>query len=292
MEYYMEGYTHLSQYESKEDFDTNRKLVFYRLKDKLSKGALAVWNELAQRAVQYPGVCYVRIEVLCKSTNVSRSTVERAIRLLKKLGAIKVVETIRPKKGGDGANVYVFQKLGEGALLTGRQDRENLTESKEKQPKSEKDTNIFKDLYNTNHLNNRRSAYIKYVPKVFQHYKQLFGSSLKDLYSRVWLAAKNLNVNTDRDTMHRIAFIALEAIKQYKNQYKQNGTILTEELQKKLAYKVSYNQIKQGLEDGSIFNDNDWYDFLDRIKERKKQDGNNDYINEDTTEELNNLHVY
>src|SRR5690606_41711773 len=92
---YMDKYRNLQQFTSLKEFDCYRSYLFYKIKDKLSKGALLVWNQLAQRSIEVPGVCWVQINTIAEAAGVSRSTVERAIRLFKKLGVIEVKETIR-----------------------------------------------------------------------------------------------------------------------------------------------------------------------------------------------------
>lgn len=264
---YMDRHRKLQQFKSLKDFDTHRKRIFYEIKDRLSKGALMVWNELAQRSIDVPGVCWVQIDTLAKSVNVSRSTVERAIRLFKKLGVLKVEQTTRPVKGGDGANVYIFQKLGEGAEMKGRENSEKPCDSKKEPSNSPKDTKI--PLYSkkhNNHLNVKRSPYIKYVPKSLQHYRAVFGANIKDLYGRVWLAAKKLGITSDQESMQQVGFITLEQLKQYVKQ----GVQLDEDQQRKLAYKIAYNQLLQDVERNTVlYNMNAAYELLVGSKNKR-----------------------
>jgi hypothetical protein len=113
---YMNQHRSLQALKSVNEFEENRKKVFYDIKDKLSKGALAVWNVLARHSCKVTGVGWLKIGTIATIGGVSRSTVERAIRLFKKLDLIRVVETVRPQKGGDRANVFIFKKHSEGAL--------------------------------------------------------------------------------------------------------------------------------------------------------------------------------
>ena len=48
---YMNQYRQLQQFINVEEFDRERSKVFYRIKDKLSKGALSAWNVLSQHAL-------------------------------------------------------------------------------------------------------------------------------------------------------------------------------------------------------------------------------------------------
>lgn len=271
----MNQFSHLQQFKSVQEFDQCRKSVFYTIKDKLSKGAQAVWNHLSQRATEVPGVCWVKIITIMESTGLSRSTVERAIRLLKKLGALIVQETTRPLTGGDGANVYVFQKLGEGAEMTGRDEPEKPCPSTDNQPESKNDTKIYnsKDI-NINHLNTKRSPYIKFVPKSLQHFQAFFGKQVKDLYGRVWLAAKKLGVTVDQDIMQQIGFIAMNQLKQYQSTRKvQNEKELTQEELCKLAYGISYKQLTDRLDSGEIL---DWNYEAERLFSQLKRGKNHE----------------
>lgn len=108
---------------------------------------------------------------------------------------------------------------------------------------------------NNNRLNVKRSPYVKYVPQSLQHYSAIFGANLKDLYGRVWLAAKKLGIMTDQASMQQVGFSALEQIKQYVKQ----GEQLSEDQQRKLAYSIAYNQLQQGVEKGDIFDISDMY---------------------------------
>lgn len=266
---YMEQYQHLQQFKSVKEFDQYRSNIFYKIKDKLSKGTLSVWNVLAQHSCEVVGVCWIQINKIAKLAGVSRSTVERAIRLFKKLGVINVAETTRPVKGGDGANIYIFQNLGEGAGMKGREESQNPCPAKADKLDFEKETNISKSLNkNNNHLNIKRSSYIKLVPKSLQHFQAYFGKHVKTLYGRVWLAAKNLGIKADQEIMQSIGFTALEKLKQYAKDGKQ----LTPEEQCKCAYKIAYNQLEQRFgQSGEIL---DWGYEADRFFElikRKKQ---------------------
>jgi hypothetical protein len=263
MKIYMKQYQHLQQFASVKEFDNYRKTVFYQIKDKLSKGALAVWNELAQRSTDVPGVCWVQIETIMSSVGVSRSTVERAIRLFKKLGVISVKETIRPITGGHGANVYVFQKIGEGEQLKERVETENPCESKDKPVDSEIYTKIsYSKQNNNNHLNiKKRNPYIKFVPKSLQHYQAIFGKQVKDLYGRVWLAVKKLGITVEQEEMQQIGLIALEQVKQYVKA----GKVLTVEEQCKVVYTIAHNQLEQRLDRGEVLDFNYEYDRLVKL---------------------------
>ena len=120
---------------------------------------------------------------------------------------------------------------------------QNTCDSKDEQPQKEKEAIISKAINknNNNHLNTKRSAYIKYVPKCLQHFQAFFGKQVKDIYSRVWLAKKKLNVQADQQLMQEIGLIAMNQLKQYVKEGKQ----LTDEERCKVAYKIGLNQLEQ-----------------------------------------------
>jgi hypothetical protein len=249
---YMNQFRHLQQFTSVEDFDQNRSKVFYTIKHELSKGLLSVWNFLAQRSLDVPGVCWIKIETIMKHTGLSRSTVERAIRKFKKLGVMRVEETFRPKNGGDGANVYVFLKLGEGAKPKGRDDSEKPTESKPEPTKSASKSNSFKT--NKTYINHS-NVIVQGVPKTLQFYKAIFGQHLRTLWFRVNFAFKKLKIEVDKETREEIGRVTLETLKQYVMSNKS----MPEEQQNKLAYTIAYNQLKQRVSRGEIENLRDFW---------------------------------
>lgn len=249
---YMNQYRHLQTFTTLKEFDQHRSKIFYAIKSKLSKGALAVWNLLSQRSIEVPGVCWIKIDTIAKATGLSRSTVERAIRLFKKLGVIRVEETTRPENGGDGANVYIFQKLGEGAEMTGRSNSGNSCASKDEQPESAGESKVFKA--NKTYLNHS-NVIVPGVPKNLQYFKAIFGQHLRTLWFRVNFAFKKLKIEVDKETREDIGRTTLEALKQYV----MNNKGLSEDEQNKLAYRIAFNQLQQRKERGEIVDLTDFW---------------------------------
>jgi Helix-turn-helix domain len=280
---YMDQCRKLQTFRNIKEFDENRRIMFYNIKDKLSKGALAVWNVLAQHSCKVPGVCWLKMETIATLAQVSRSTVERAIRLFKKLGLIKVEETTRPR-GGDGANVFVFQKLGEGAKMKGRSEDENPCESKSEPLKKKKETKILLNSKDINHLNNKRLPYLKFVPKNLQYFQALFGHLTKNIYGRVWLAVKNLNLSVDQSDVQHVGRIVFEQLKTYIK----SGKSLSDDQLCRLAFVIAREQLKQRIEAGEIF---DWSDF-NRVVENGKQRIAIELETISTHKELDSLGVY
>jgi hypothetical protein len=146
-------------------------------------------------------------------------------------------------------------------------------------PKMSHQENNFSLIQNNNinHLNVKRSAYIKFVPKCLQHYQAFLGKGIKDLYGRVWLAAKKLNVSEDQESMQKVGFIALEQIKQYIKTGKQLST----EQQLKLAYKIAYNQLQQRLDTREeILENSGLFETAKRIVLLNYEPYNRDELNE------------
>lgn len=225
---YMEQYRNLQQFKSVKEFDQYRSRLFYTIKDKLSKGILKVWNVLSQRSLEIPGVCWVQIDTIAKDAEVSRSTVERAIRLFKKLGVIAVKETTRPKSGGDGANVYVFQKLGEGAEMKGRHKAETPCPTKDESQISENETKTSLVL-NKNIINNKRTVNRpSWIPEQFFNLLKVHFDNIKTI-EEYWRAIHAITYKMDLDLDTKIQ-IGIDAFKEMKSKRRK--------LKKPIAYFV------------------------------------------------------
>lgn len=74
----------------------------------LTESERAIVFMLASRSLAYPGACHLKADTIATKLNISAKTVYRAVKKLSELGIIKKVTTIRDKKGGQGANVYVI----------------------------------------------------------------------------------------------------------------------------------------------------------------------------------------
>ncbi|WP_206631358.1 hypothetical protein, partial [Mesorhizobium sp. M7A.F.Ca.MR.362.00.0.0] len=141
---------------------------------------------------------------------------------------------------------------------SGRQENEKVADQK---------NNIsLKQKHNINHLNVKHSGYIKFVPKALQQFKAFFGLNIKDMYGRVWLAAKKLGVNADQASMQRVGFNVMESIKSF---IKKSGTMISPDEQRAMAYVIAYEQIKQGVEKGSIYDMSYMYAFLEKVKKMR-----------------------
>lgn len=235
-----ETYVNLSTFESIDQLNETVRKYKEQFSKELNKTSIAVLNLLHRYSAKYKGVSFLRKSQIGELIGKSRRTIIRVCKQLEDLGIIRQYEMKRSSDMQQTANAIVIQPI----------KTENVTQ--ETPEMSHQENNIFlKQNKNNNHLNVKRSPYIKFVPKSLQHFQAFFGKQIKKLYSRIWLAAKKLNISVDQETMQMIGFKAMEQLKQYIKEGKQ----LTEEQLCKLAYTISYNQLKQRLESGEIL---DW----------------------------------
>jgi len=273
----VEEFKEYSQFKSLKDFNTNIEMILASHKKDFTKGELVAFKRLVRFSAKYAGVAFAKVGTLIKEINkmangygISRSTFERMLKKARQLGILTVKNTVK-SKGGKGHNVYIFNPIDvlKKEKLTHCEEVANPCESKNEPSKIEEETiNLFKtNNLNINHLNVKRSPYIKGVPKSLQHFQSFFGKQVKTLYGRVWLAAKKLGVSVEQDKMQQIGFIAFDQLKKYVKEGKQ----LTEEQLCKIAYSISYNQLTAGLASGEVIDLNKWYstEILHYAKKQK-----------------------
>lgn len=236
---------------------------WYRLKD----GTRQAFDMICFLSTER-GFFYAGDEYLGTRYDIADRTVRRNLKELINLGQVVKVNRRSAKCNGRGKPIYLlvnhpyFQfwvqllslEISNVQTDVQTENAEIPCESKDKEVKKVSTYYIpLKD--NNNHLNVKRSPYIKYVPKSLQHYQAIFGKQVKDLYGRIWLAAKKLNIHSENyETMQKVGFIAFEQLKQYLKTGKQ----LTAEQMNRIAYTIGYNQLKQRLDDGEIYDPNDW----------------------------------
>lgn len=170
-----------------------------RIKVCLTPATMKVLDILRGHSLKALGVSYLLIDKIRSATKLSRSSVERALRKLDELGIIKREQYFRPKKGGDGANMYVFQlcqKLDEGAEMKGRgvdetpeipRAEEDFSESKTSISLNPKKKDINTYVQKSRSLKNS-SGIPHYIPKDFSKtVATCFSSSemIKQLWTRV-----------------------------------------------------------------------------------------------------------
>lgn len=109
-------YRKLSNFKSLNEFNSVLKGFYNRHKEDFTKSELVAFKELTRYAVKIYGVSNIRIGELTKSierssgTGISRRTVIRMLNKAKHLRILTIHTTTQEKKGGQGHNVYVFNK--------------------------------------------------------------------------------------------------------------------------------------------------------------------------------------
>ena len=252
-----------------------------RFKDDLTKSAAKVLDLLHRYSAKYTGVSFLLKNTIAKELEISRRTVIRACQQLESLGIIRQYEMKRKTDMMQTSNAIVIQPITDSQ----KRPLEQVADTQESPKVSHPKNNIsLKQNININHLNNKRSPYIKFVPKSLQHFQAIFGKRVKDLYGRIWLAAKKLNVSVDQETMQEIGFIAMDKLKQYVKE----GRQLSTEQECSAAYTIAHNQLTQRLEIGEIIDWSHLYTYLEKNKIRRSCN----LINKDSREELNELGIF
>lgn len=179
------------------------------------------------------GVSYMTKNTMAEKLQLSYKTIQRLVKKLQDMNIIKQLPMKRKKDMLQTSNAIIIVPFEEVTDKT-------PTKVSKKCP-AIKTTTVLKQDNNTNHLNVKRSPYIKFVPKQLQHYQAFFGKRIKDLYSRVWLASKKLNISPNQSVMQSIGLTVMEQLKQYVKSDKQ----LSDDQLCKLAYAISFNQLEQ-----------------------------------------------
>lgn len=94
-------------FESVKDMDR----TIYEYNKELSASLYETLRLLSQYSCKVVGVSHIKIKTIADKLGVSIATVKRRIKALKDNGYITVLNTIRRKKGGKGANAYVINTV-------------------------------------------------------------------------------------------------------------------------------------------------------------------------------------
>jgi predicted transcriptional regulator len=153
------AFKQLATFQSIEELNLSIRHFLYHHSHILNDSTITVLKTIAKYACKVKGVCWTKIDTLASIISLSRSTVERAIRTLKKYGILTVERTQR-KQGGYGHNVFIIQKfesdvdlqkLGEVSddrtHVTYREDTTNTDETSTQQPKNDTETVSFKTMH-------------------------------------------------------------------------------------------------------------------------------------------------
>lgn len=85
------------QFEAVEDMNEAVRQHIYNNKSELTKSAISVLNLLAKYAVKFKGVAFLKFATIMEKTELSRSTVIRAVKLSVDLGIIGKQHVMRTK---------------------------------------------------------------------------------------------------------------------------------------------------------------------------------------------------
>ncbi len=189
---------------------------------------------LKRHSCKQLGVSYMTKNTMAEKLQLSYKTIQRLVKKLQDMKIIKQLPMKRKKDMLQTSNVIIIVPF---------EDVSDKTPAKvsEKCPTIKTSSTVLKQKNNTNHLNVKLSPYIRFVPQSLQHYQAFFGKKIKDLYSRVWLASKKLNISPNQSVMQSIGLTVMEQLKQYIKSGKQ----LSDEQLYKLAYVISFNQLEQ-----------------------------------------------
>lgn len=116
---------------------------------------------ISRHAVKYPGAAHLKAATIAEGLGVSTKTVYRALKALADLGAIVKYETIRPKSGGQGANIYVIQPakgLNVQTSTSNRKQADKPCDSKDEGKNEKKETAHSINLKNVNNINTYSEA--------------------------------------------------------------------------------------------------------------------------------------
>lgn len=203
-------------------------------KDQLNKTDLALLDILQRHSSKYYGLSFLTKNNLSKMLDCSRKTIIRKCQKFEDLGIIKQYETKRKSDMRQTSNIVVILPI----------QKENVPQETPKVSHQENKT-FLKQIQNINHLNmqkpSARKPYVKMVPKRLQSYQAFFGNKIKEMYSRVWLAAKTLEVTVDQHIMQEIAHVAFAKVLEY---VKQGRNLSSDDMQK-IVYKISFNQLSE-----------------------------------------------
>ncbi|MFJ8247313.1 hypothetical protein [Peribacillus asahii] len=244
-----------SKFKSLREFNNHIEQWMVYHKSDFTKSELIALKRLIRFSAKCFGVANAKIGTVLRAINeefngfgISRSSLERMLRKAININLLSIVHTVKPTKGGKGHNVYVFNRIDvlKEENLTYSENGENPTGSKTEQGNSGDESIIPLETGftgNTNHLNVKRSSYIKYVPKSLQHFQALFGKQVKDIYSRVCLAFKTMKVSDNKDLRQEIGLVVMNQLKQYIK----DGKEFTADELLKYSYKIGVRQLEQRL---------------------------------------------
>jgi DNA-binding transcriptional regulator YhcF (GntR family) len=103
-------------FESLEEMNHHVKL--HVKNNELSNSQYRLLTTLSQYSVKYLGASYLKLSTLSSLLDVSKSTVQRALRALVSKGIIVKKHQFKPVSGGYGATIFVIQQYVEASSMT------------------------------------------------------------------------------------------------------------------------------------------------------------------------------
>jgi hypothetical protein len=173
---------YLSEYQS---FDNVEELNYHvnQYRQHTTATEFRVLWFVSRYAVKYPGAAHLKAATIAEGLGVSTKTVYRALKALVDLGAIVKYETIRPKSGGQGANIYVIQPvkdLSVQAPTSNRKQADKPCDSKDEGANEKKETAHSINLKNVNNINTYKSDKPRRLQSPYARFKSLVNSFVDD----------------------------------------------------------------------------------------------------------------
>lgn len=136
---------HFSHLENYATFESVEELNHHvnGFRDKTTDTEFKVLWFISKYAVKFIGAAHLKLATIAEGIEMSIKTVQRAIKSLVELEAIKKVKTTKPIKGGQGANIYQIlpsYDLDVQAQMSKREDDEKPHDNSVIEPNSEKQT--------------------------------------------------------------------------------------------------------------------------------------------------------
>src|SRR3989442_1219862 len=107
--YYAEMQRH-AVFNALDELNSYMKAVRYFFADQLNDTDKELLDYMAQNAVKYLGVFGQKIATVAAALDKGAATIRRSIAKLERLGIVKRIPYLRPKSGGNGANIITFVK--------------------------------------------------------------------------------------------------------------------------------------------------------------------------------------
>ncbi|MCJ8008136.1 helix-turn-helix domain-containing protein [Lederbergia wuyishanensis] len=214
----MENKYHFGHLENYATFNSVQELNLHvnGFRDKTTATEFKVLWFISKYSVKFIGAAHLKLETIAEGISMSIKTVQRAIKSLIDMGAIQKVNTTRPIKGGQGANIYQIQPsydLDVQAQMSKREDDEKHDDSNGQQRKSEKQTAYSLSNKSINSIN----TYTAQEIDGDTHYSKPYSSFIKSVGYFI----------DDRKTASKMYGIYLAQTRYIKNSFDKNTLLDT-----------------------------------------------------------------